>query len=256
MLRYEEAPPPEPLAPFVHALWSFTVPAVSPPGLHHIPPDGCVSLAVAANEEGTQVVMVGPHVSDLSVPIHAGAQTCGVRMRPEAAGLLVDFDPRLWVDRTGPLALVSPAFAEAIGPITGDVEHGFRRLITILVERASHTRPPDSLVGQAVGLVEDAAGDLRVQALAQSFGISTRTLQRRFAAATGLTPKQFIRVRRFRYAVANVLQEEPEAWGRVAAEHGYADQAHFAREVAALTGAPPTALQERLRQIEHIGVKP
>ncbi|NNF58607.1 MAG: helix-turn-helix transcriptional regulator [Rhodothermaceae bacterium] len=256
MLRYEEDSPPEPLHPFVQDLWSFTVPAAQPPGLHHIPPDGCVSLVVTKNDEEVQVVVVGPHVSDLAVPVYAGAQTRGLRMRPEAAGILVDFDPRLWIDRTGPLALASTALAEAIGPITVGVEQGFRQFMAVLVERASHTPPPDPLVIRAVRRVEAAIGDLRVGSLARSLGVSMRTLQRRFAAATGLTPKQFIRVRRFRYAVANVLQEEPEAWGRVAAEHGYADQAHFAREVASLTGAPPTALHERLRQIEHIGVRP
>lgn len=259
MLRFEEAPPPDALAPFVHALWTFSVPAAGAPPVHHVPPDGCVSVVLSPGAAGVQAVLVGPRLTGLAVPIHPGARFRGVRMRPEAAGALLTLTPRAWVGRVAPLAGADPALAAAVegtGTAGTDVDAALGRLLDALTARAADAPPPDPLVGRAVEAMDASAGDLRVGALATTLGVSPRTLQRRFAAATGLAPKPFARVRRFRLAAAHLLRAAPEAWGRVAAEHGFADQAHLVREVAAFTGVPPTVFEARTRRIEHVGVRP
>lgn len=83
-------------------------------------------------------------------------------------------------------------------------------------------------------------GAVRVDALARHVGWSPRHLAVRFRQEVGLTPKQVARVVRFDRA-RRVLQRRPRtALASLAAEHGYYDQAHLAREFRELAGLPPS----------------
>jgi AraC-like DNA-binding protein len=86
-------------------------------------------------------------------------------------------------------------------------------------------------------------------------GIGVRQLQRRFADATGLTIKSYSRVRRLRSSLARQLAVN-EPISKTAAERGYADHAHLAREFAELTGMAPTNVLRHLARIEHRNVVP
>lgn len=61
----------------------------------------------------------------------------------------------------------------------------------------------------------------------------------------------FARIRRFRACASNLIAERPEAWGRVALAHGYADQAHLNREFSRLSGRSPTQLATYIARIER-----
>lgn len=104
------------------------------------------------------------------------------------------------------------------------------------VARASALVQPD--VERAWALLRATGGRIRVDALARELGCSRRHLANRFAEEVGASPKLAGRLVRFEAARAR-LGAVPLA--RLAAEHGFADQAHLAREFRALGGAPPTA---------------
>jgi AraC-like DNA-binding protein len=90
-----------------------------------------------------------------------------------------------------------------------------------------------------------SGGDVSIADLARQTGWSSRHLRNRFRAEIGLTPKAAARVIRFdrarrllqRLAAAGPLPPLAE----VAAECGYYDQAHLAREFRDLAGCPPSA---------------
>ncbi len=103
-------------------------------------------------------------------------------------------------------------------------------------DRARHAAPPD--VERAWALLRASGGRIRVDALAAALGCSRRHLVNRFAEDVGVPPKVAARLVRFEATRAR-LGSLPLA--RLAAEHGFADQAHLAREFRALGGVPPTA---------------
>jgi AraC-like DNA-binding protein len=84
----------------------------------------------------------------------------------------------------------------------------------------------------------------RVAALAVALGISDRQLRRRFHEAVGYGPKTLDRVLRLQRLVARApaVISGDEDLARVAADLGYADQAHLTRDCRRLTGMTPTAL--------------
>jgi AraC-like DNA-binding protein len=79
-----------------------------------------------------------------------------------------------------------------------------------------------------------------VAATAAALGLSDRQLHRRSLAAFGYGPKTLGRILRFRRAVA--LARRQVALAETAVRAGYADQAHFTREVRALSGVTPREL--------------
>lgn len=96
---------------------------------------------------------------------------------------------------------------------------------------AARWRPPDPVM---VALAEATGAGVAVGAFADRAGLSARHLQRRSNAAFGYGPKTLHRVFRLQRAVA--LARDGRPFARVAAEAGYADQAHLSREVRALAG--------------------
>jgi AraC-like DNA-binding protein len=75
-----------------------------------------------------------------------------------------------------------------------------------------------------------------VATTAERLGLSERQIRRRCQAGFGYGPKTLARILRFRRAVGLARAGAPFA--EVAVVTGYADQAHLAREVRALSGAP------------------
>ena len=105
---------------------------------------------------------------------------------------------------------------------------------------------PDVLVERAVELLDDADGDLRIAALAKQLGTGLRTLQTRFLAAVGMTPKEYARVRRLQ-ALLHTLDSERSAIADAAARHGFNDQAHATHDLLRWTGTTRARLVRALR---------
>jgi len=83
--------------------------------------------------------------------------------------------------------------------------------------------------------------------VAAEIGLSMRQLRRRCHAVVGYGPKTLQRVLRFRRFVARIDAGPPSGQGAhdlaaLAAQVGYADQAHLTRECRALAGLTPAAL--------------
>ena len=87
--------------------------------------------------------------------------------------------------------------------------------------------------------------DIRIADLAREVGMSRERFSKAFNREFGLSPKTFARVRRFARTL-RMRQREPALDGAaLAAECGYADQAHMIREFQDLAGSAPAALWRR-----------
>ncbi|HEX6011896.1 MAG TPA: helix-turn-helix domain-containing protein, partial [Geminicoccaceae bacterium] len=94
---------------------------------------------------------------------------------------------------------------------------------------------PSRRVREALARLRGLAPGERVSAVARALGVTTRSLHREIAAWTGLPPKLLARIFRLQAALARVKRESGPL-ALLAAETGYADQAHMARDFRALAG--------------------
>lgn len=96
-------------------------------------------------------------------------------------------------------------------------------------------KKPDLLIRRGTELLRHQ--NLNIRELSDSLGISKRQLDRRFMAATGLTPKTFARVTRFQQALS--FRHHHLSPANIATHCGYYDQAHMNRDIKLMGGKTP-----------------
>lgn len=104
----------------------------------------------------------------------------------------------------------------------------------------SEPEPAGRDAGAVVALVAADRTIARVEQLAAAAGSSVRRLQRLFAEHVGVPPKWVIRRYRLHEVTERMSGAVPIDWAGLAADLGYADQAHLSRDFADLFGEPPT----------------
>ena len=237
MTTYRELPPPAPLADWVACGW-----VSQRPGGARILPDGCVDLVWT----GRRLIVAGPATASHMATDAPGAPKVGVRFRVGAAGAALGVPASELVDANPPAEdVVGRSVADRVAAVADDPERALMELTAFVAERLRSAPPADPLVRQAAR--ELAAPDARVSSVAWGLGLSERQLRRRFDAAVGYAPKTLARVLRLQRFLTLVRAPAAGAdtgggLARLAADAGYADQAHLTRECVDLTGVAPTAL--------------
>ncbi|KIU50814.1 AraC family transcriptional regulator [Bradyrhizobium sp. UASWS1016] len=201
-----------------------------------------------------------PEASDRQLSFAAGLHTGPVYIESDgrAESVQVDFTP------LGAYRFFGGTITELAGRMVdlGDVlGHEGRRLRERLgnttcwqrrfdliedfvLRRANHAPSPE--IASAYRRLARSAGRIRITTLAADIGWSRKHLVDRFRSELGLAPKSLARMMRFHQACRIAQRGGPRAWAAIAAETGYADQAHLVREFVEFAGEPPTAWARRL----------
>lgn len=168
---------------------------------------------------------------------------------PDAFALLTGVAPGELQDRDEPAgAWLPPAWDEwpaALRERAGDEAAQRAWIEQWLAARWQEVRPRwNRSLGH--GLRQIARRGLA--ATVRALGVGERQAQRQFRSSVGLTPVQARRLVRMNEAVYALRDGggDSTTLAELAAELGYADQAHMARELRALTGLPPSRLEERI----------
>ena len=83
-----------------------------------------------------------------------------------------------------------------------------------------------------------------------SFGLSERTLQRKFRTRTGVTPKTLIRIIRINHIMHKLKKGEAPDYQSIVFEGNYFDQTHFIKDFKAITGETPDYFFKR--GLQHV----
>ena len=236
---YDERLPLPGLAARVRTVW---VQRTGPrPVLQRNLPTGGVELHCPI---GAAPLLVGPLTRAKVEILPPGLTIVGARFWPGAASPLLGLPADELVDQVVPFDDVcgeapdlAARLAEAPGP-----DAALRSLQLDLLRRQARTPPPDPLVAEAVRRLMPWQ-PTQIGPLTEDLAISKSQLRRRFLAEVGTGPKTLQRTLRFQGYLALAQAADP---GRrvadLAAEVGYADHAHLARECLRLTGLTPREL--------------
>ncbi len=240
MGTYREFAPSPPLHALLACRWERELPPDDPADSTLILPDGCVDLLWRDGK----LTVAGLDRTAWRSPVRAGSSIVGVRLRPGVAGAVFGIPASELLDVRVPLEEVLGSRASELserldGAKGREAEY---LLLEGIVASAIAEDSPDPLVLAATRRLGFPGS--RVDELAGALGISERQLRRRFHRSVGYGPKTLDRVLRFRRLVskAQAVSDGEVDLARLAADLGYADQAHMARDSVRLTGMPPAQL--------------
>ena len=109
-----------------------------------------------------------------------------------------------------------------------------------LLDRANRGPQPSPEVSHAWHLLARSSGRTTIRGIARQVGWSHKHLITRFRQQIGVAPQMAVRLVRLMTVWRHLGDEQ--SWARIAAECGYADQAHLTREFRRFTGTTPGAL--------------
>ncbi|MBV9795804.1 MAG: helix-turn-helix transcriptional regulator [Actinobacteria bacterium] len=246
------------LAPFVSALGYYE--SDLPAGRDRVLPGGGTDLMVNLHEDEFRTYH-GPARAE--VRRSAGAVLAGPDERAvvidtadQRRGLSVGFTP------AGAAAFFGVPLGETAGQLVA-LEQLWGRDGAVLRDRLLAAAVPDRqfavleevLLARLAGppaflaAIQFAAAELgrgrRVADVGAELGLSPRTFTRRFRAGTGLTPKRYARIQRLQRLLVTATAGPAVDWARLAAEHGYCDQAHLIDDFRELTGVTPGGYRPR-----------
>jgi AraC-like DNA-binding protein len=243
---YVERPPAPALAGAVASVWVQHVAADAAPYTHRTVPNGSAELTVRLGDEAH---VQGPRTVPAVDTLVPGVTVVGVRFRPGAAepvlGLPAGELRNLTVDAADLWGRTAATLGERAAGVRPDA--ALQLLEAEIAHRLDRATRPDPVVAEAVHRLMPWGGS-GVGELPYALAISERQLRRRCHAAVGVGPKALQRLLRFQGFLALVQRTlaatgAPPADGlaRLAADAGYADQAHLTRECVRLMGIPPAA---------------
>ena len=249
-MDYREIPAPPPLSELVHCFW-FLRGRLDGAGPQPIVADGRLEIILHLAEPFAQLdtsgrvrrqaeaLVSGQLTGPLHVTPSAHADVVGIRFRTDAAGTILRLPLRELTDRVDACAHLAPRLSDALLTAAACSTDPVTRVDALSRALARFVwRSPDPMVRAATRALGRSNAP-RVGAVAGALGVSARTIERRVAEHTGLSPASLRRVLRFRRSF-RLLSELPSgAWARAAARAGYFDQAHLIRDFRQFAGVAP-----------------
>lgn len=252
---YAEHEPGAAVGGRVAGYWTFAIaPNARLPDDLGAPPDGCLALTWRLGHD--QLFVTGAHTGLRRILAQPGDRMFGARFWPGAAPTLLPIDPASLRERVLPADLF-PALRQRFEAMTHALDRTTDDAEAIAVADrhfavlCAHALPPDAVAMRTTGRIVQAMGDCTVEALAAAESLSPRQLRRRFLAAAGLSPHEFIRVWRWRCCSVGMGTEDTTDWTTLAAEYGYADQPHMVREFRQAIGLTPRNYLRLISRVDY-----
>jgi AraC-like DNA-binding protein len=267
-LPYWELAAPPGLADLVTCLWA------RPPGDARtvlVIPDGCVDLIWLSHGE---LVVAGPDRGAVEHDQPADVGFVGIRLRPGVAGATIGADVSAIADQLVPAGDLWGRTALPLVDRLHRADHVGGQLDVLTAAVAERRREGRVDADVAAVAADLAAGNAPVADAVRATGVSERQMRRRFHAQVGYGPKtleRIMRLQRFLDAArrsgvrirghktstvsgatrpiigTGVAADGAEVGlAHLAAQAGYADQAHLTRECRALTDRTPVGLLRTL----------
>ncbi|SDN21009.1 transcriptional regulator, AraC family [Nocardioides szechwanensis] len=191
--------------------------------------------------------LVGPTTGLSTQELAGEGWAAGVMLQPAAGALLLDGPvlPDTATDLAALKTIDGPTLVAkvraAMAPAPSDPDRQALAILALETE-LEYLVPVDQEGLFVNAVVEYVEGDPQVRRVGQicdKFAISERSLQRLAARRIGLSPKWLIQRRRLHEASERLREAGSVDLARVAADLGYADQAHFGRDWRRVTGLTP-----------------
>ncbi len=250
-MEYSELPAPPPLDALVRCFWFLrgedlgSEPQVVVPDgrleiiLHLANPFSRIDADQRARVQAS-ALLSGQLTAPIRLCANGATDIVGIRFRTAAARAVLPLPLAELTDRVESLDDTVPRLAQSLRAAAASSRTPQTR-VDALAEALTRfvQRTPDPLATAIIRSL-DSTQAMRLSVIADHYGVTARTLERRLRDHAGLPPNVMRRVLRFRRAFRMLDQAPPGTWAQVAAHAGYFDQAHLIRDFRQFAGAAPS----------------
>jgi AraC-like DNA-binding protein len=184
--------------------------------------------------------LIGGRTHSVLTRSTGGLRLAGVKLDPRALRALLRMSLAEFRDNTVSCADLGCAVLSDLEDAVANV--GSPQMLVQLLDRfflqnLSADVQDEPAVQSLVQRIRASRGSLSIMQWASSHGIDARTLERRFVARMGMTPKQYSRIVRFKHSYGRLTAQRADA----TKTHldAYYDESHFSREFRHFVGATP-----------------
>jgi AraC-like DNA-binding protein len=260
-MLYRQFSPAPALRPYIRCYWTLRADAAGDAGAQRVLPDGCVEIIInlgarfirhdasGSAERQPLELVVGPTTRHMTIAPSGAIRLVGVRFAPGGAVPFLSVALREVRDSAPSLADVASPLIGAVAERLAVAPSGAEGSVldaALGARLARARRLTDHRVLASVRAARASVRPLRVDALMSLTGLGARQLERTFRDHVGFGPKTLCRLDRFQRVVRVIDPGMRTSWARLAAQHGYADQSHLAREFRKFAG---TNLTSYLREL-------
>lgn len=265
---YQQQLPGPLLQPFVVRYWEFNndeEPSSLLNGTRLVLPE--ISIGLIINLESSSWILRGSDWEPTPKALIQGVITRSylLQARKQTHAFGIHFSPEGLLELFGlPQQELVNQFGELEGVLGGKIQRfveaihqagSFAERVALseafLLKRWQQTNFKLPYLSKALQLIRKSDGELSVEQLSSQVYLSRRQLERQFIQYYGLSPKTFLRIRRF-YKAARMGLVDSNSWTQVAHTCGYSDQAHLIRDFRELTGQAPTLLHKQSHLIPNL----
>ncbi|HAA15220.1 MAG TPA: AraC family transcriptional regulator [Cytophagales bacterium] len=253
-MEYLTFEPNDELSPFIKCYWTLESPKEEAPEKQVIVPDGCMEFIFHYGDLYRQYhteteFLIQPRsfvIGQLTQPLEI--QPIGVtgifsaRFHPDGFLPFSDFPADKMKNTAisvGDLFGTEGILLESHILNAPSTEARIKVLERFLFDQLTLKKNMDRVIKSTVEIILTANGQLTIEALTQSTPISQRQLERRFAKAIGLSPKQLAKTIRLQTALKKLLSNNYTSLTSLAHEGEFYDQAHFNKDFKKFTGHTP-----------------
>jgi AraC-like DNA-binding protein len=256
-MYYREESPSIETSHFVLSYWEFTINAETPqPIMHEVFPEGCVTIIFYRNKllsiQRLFVSAINP--KSIYIPMRKGDTMYGMRILPEAGAAFFGSNPAEIT--TGEIEKENFGFrfsAELQNQL--NTCEDFSEAVAVFEDYSKsfgvQREEIDPRLSKATRIFIETEGLAKISETARKIGLSERQFERNYQKASGLTPKQFARICRFRATAVDLVKNSKQNWANRAAAKGFTDQSHLNREFSNLSGNSPIEFSENVKRISH-----
>ncbi len=253
-MLYREFPPRPELDGVVRCFWRLVGPGAMPgEPPERVLPDGCAEIVLnradrfmrhdgtGASRGQAEILLVGQLRRAISIAPSGRVDLLGIRFEPGGLFALLGAPMHELTDLDVCMRQAAPRLHDRLreAAYMHDVRERIRRVEAVLCDtvtaRGRHVHA--WLVAAAARRLDRLPAT--TAAVASGLRVSRRSLERSFRECVGLSPKQYLRIRRLQSVVQRLERGGSAAWAAVAVQHGYYDQPHLIREFRALAGTTP-----------------
>lgn len=258
-MNYQTFEPGPGLASLIKCYWTLESPKEETPEKQTIVPDGCMEMIFhygdlyrQYKEDGTSIIqpkcfVIGQLTRPLEIEPTGETGIFSVRFHPHGF-LPFTTIPIHELENTAVslTQLFGNNAQEVAQPVLNarTTAERIKQVETFLLRRLTDSKTIDRIVKLTVETIITANGQLSVHELSKHTEISRRQLERKFAAAIGLSPKQLSKTIRLQATLKMLVSKNFTSFTALAHHGEYYDRPTLTRTLRSSQGLPPKSFTE------------